>query len=107
MKWSSEVKYIFNVLGILILTLGLFFTIQSDLGVSPFDALLVGLAINAGLTVGSNNSFNKHVQNVTIECKQIEYHFKAYYKKIEEKTYRMFNELATDLHNQDNEGHPH
>jgi uncharacterized protein len=34
-------------------TLGVSFTIQSDLGTSPFDALLVGLSINVGLTVGS------------------------------------------------------
>ena len=46
-------KYVFYVLGILILTLGISFTIQSDLGTSPFDALLVGLSINMGLTVGS------------------------------------------------------
>ncbi|MBD1382346.1 YczE/YyaS/YitT family protein [Metabacillus arenae] len=46
-------KSIFYVLGILILTLGISFTIQSDLGTSPFDALLVGLSINVGLTVGS------------------------------------------------------
>lgn len=46
-------KYIFYVLGILILTLGISFTIQSDLGTSPFDALLIGLSINFGLTVGS------------------------------------------------------
>ncbi|WP_260285090.1 YczE/YyaS/YitT family protein [Peribacillus aracenensis] len=46
-------KYVFYVLGILLLTLGISFTIQSDLGTSPFDALLVGLSINVGLTVGS------------------------------------------------------
>ncbi|SDX99876.1 hypothetical protein SAMN05421736_101107 [Evansella caseinilytica] len=46
-------KYIIFVLGILILTLGISFTIQSDLGTSPFDALLVGLSRNVGLTVGS------------------------------------------------------
>lgn len=46
-------KYIFYVLGILILTLGISFTIQSDLGTAPFDALLVGLSKNVGLTVGS------------------------------------------------------
>ncbi|HFQ5702434.1 TPA: YitT family protein [Listeria monocytogenes] len=45
-------KYVFYVLGILILTLGISFTIQSDLGTSPFDALLVGLSKNVGLTVG-------------------------------------------------------
>lgn len=46
-------KYNFYVLGILLLTLGIAFTIQSDLGTSPFDALLVGLSSNVGLTVGS------------------------------------------------------
>ncbi|SFD64225.1 hypothetical protein SAMN05428981_1011237 [Bacillus sp. OV194] len=46
-------KYVFYVLGILILTLGISFTIQSDLGTSPFDALLVGLSRNVGFTVGS------------------------------------------------------
>lgn len=52
-KRSSKVKYVFYVLGILMLTLGISFTIQSDLGTSPFDALLVGLSIKVGLTVGS------------------------------------------------------
>jgi uncharacterized membrane protein YczE len=47
------VKYFFYVLGILILTLGISFTIQSNLGTSPFDALLVGLSKKVGLTVGS------------------------------------------------------
>ncbi|MEB9684734.1 hypothetical protein BK742_17455 [Bacillus thuringiensis serovar pingluonsis] len=46
-------KFVLYVLGILILTLGISFTIQSDLGTSPFDALLVGLSLNVGLTVGS------------------------------------------------------
>ena len=46
-------KYALYVVGIFILTLGISFTIQSDLGTSPFDALLVGLSINVGLTVGS------------------------------------------------------
>ncbi|PRR89004.1 YczE/YyaS/YitT family protein [Bacillus atrophaeus] len=45
-------KYTFYVLGILILTLGISFTIQSDLGTSPFDAVVVGLSKNVGLTVG-------------------------------------------------------
>lgn len=43
----------FYVVGILILTLGISLTIQSKLGTSPFDALLVGLSKNVGLTVGS------------------------------------------------------
>ncbi|WP_456278885.1 YczE/YyaS/YitT family protein [Bacillus sp. AK128] len=46
-------KYVFYVIGILLLTLGISITIYSDLGTSPYDALLVGLAINIGLTVGS------------------------------------------------------
>lgn len=46
-------KYVFYVIGILLLALGITFTIQSNLGVSPFDALLVGLSMNVGLTVGS------------------------------------------------------
>ncbi len=46
-------KYLFFVLGILILTLGISINIQSNLGTSPFDALLVGLSENVGLTVGS------------------------------------------------------
>ncbi|MHA6164666.1 YczE/YyaS/YitT family protein [Bacillus mojavensis] len=46
-------KYIVYVLGIFILTLGISFTIQSDLGTSPFDAVVVGLSKNVGLTVGS------------------------------------------------------
>lgn len=48
-----KMKYVFYVIGILILTLGISFTIQSDIGTSPFDALLVGLSKNVGLTVGS------------------------------------------------------
>lgn len=46
-------KYTFYVIGIFILTLGIFLTIQSNIGTSPFDALLVGLSKNVGLTVGS------------------------------------------------------
>ncbi|MGA4921053.1 YczE/YyaS/YitT family protein [Bacillus subtilis] len=46
-------KYIFYGLGILILSLGISLTIQSGLGTSPFDALLVGLSKEIGLTVGS------------------------------------------------------
>jgi len=53
MMRSSKAKYVVYVLGILLLTLGISFTIQSELGTSPFDAVLVGLSINVGLTVGS------------------------------------------------------
>ena len=53
MQISSKNQYVLYVLGILILTFGITLTIQSDLGTSPFDALLVGLSLNVGLTVGS------------------------------------------------------
>ncbi|MCY8028866.1 YitT family protein [Bacillus inaquosorum] len=46
-------KYIYYSLGILILSLGISLTIQSGLGTSPFDAVLVGLSEEVGLTVGS------------------------------------------------------
>ncbi|WP_339177006.1 YitT family protein [Paenibacillus sp. FSL H8-0317] len=46
-------KYVLFVTGILILTLGISLTIQSELGTSPFDALLVGLSQHVGLSVGS------------------------------------------------------
>ncbi|QBP42676.1 YczE/YyaS/YitT family protein [Paenisporosarcina antarctica] len=46
-------KYAFYIIGILLLTLGIALTIQSDLGTSPFDAVLVGLSRSVGLTVGS------------------------------------------------------
>ncbi|WP_172250111.1 YczE/YyaS/YitT family protein [Saccharibacillus deserti] len=46
-------KYAFYIIGILLLTLGISLTIQSDLGTSPFDAMLVGLSRSVGLTVGS------------------------------------------------------
>lgn len=46
-------KYVFFCVGILILTLGISLTIHSDLGTSPFDALLVGLSVQVGLSVGS------------------------------------------------------
>ncbi|PEJ57146.1 hypothetical protein CN692_14620 [Bacillus sp. AFS002410] len=46
-------KYVFFVLGILILALGVSITILSKLGTGPFDALLVGLSKNVGFTVGS------------------------------------------------------
>lgn len=49
----GKAKYALYVIGILILTLGISFTIQSDLGTSPYDALLVGLSKSVGLSVGS------------------------------------------------------
>ncbi|WP_374148611.1 YitT family protein [Priestia megaterium] len=46
-------KYVVYAGGISLLTLGIALTIQSNLGASPFDALLVGLSLNVGLSVGS------------------------------------------------------
>lgn len=43
----------FYLVGIVILTLGIALTIQSTLGTSPYDSLLVGLNRSFGLTVGS------------------------------------------------------
>ena len=53
MKKLGLTKFTFYVLGILILAFGITLTIQSKLGTSPFDALLVGLSETMGLTVGS------------------------------------------------------
>ncbi|RKQ30402.1 YczE/YyaS/YitT family protein [Oceanobacillus halophilus] len=39
--------------GIVVLTLGISLTVQSELGTSPFDALLVGLYRTFGLSIGS------------------------------------------------------
>lgn len=43
----------FYLTGLIILTLGIALTIESTMGASPFDALLVGLHRTFGLTVGS------------------------------------------------------
>ncbi|MGP4076349.1 YczE/YyaS/YitT family protein [Halobacillus sp. K22] len=48
--WQRGLYY---SLGIIILTLGIALTIESQLGTSPFDALLVGLYRSFGLTIGS------------------------------------------------------
>ncbi|MCP1133710.1 YitT family protein [Paenibacillus polysaccharolyticus] len=53
MPLSRVNQYLIYAIGILILTLGITLTIQSELGSSPFDALLVGLSLNVGLTIGS------------------------------------------------------
>jgi uncharacterized protein len=52
-KKTSLSKYVLFGMGIFILALGISLTILSDLGTSPFDALLVGLSLKIGLTVGS------------------------------------------------------
>lgn len=46
-------RFLFYVIGLFILTLGISMTIVSGLGTSPFDALNVGLSKTIGLTVGS------------------------------------------------------
>ena len=53
MKLIKRTKYIYYGLGILLLALGISLTIHSDFGTSPFDAVLVGLSVKVGLTVGS------------------------------------------------------
>lgn len=50
---STSKQFIIYGSGILLLSTGISLTILSDLGTSPFDALLVGLAQSIGLTVGS------------------------------------------------------
>jgi uncharacterized membrane protein YczE len=46
-------RFSFYTIGLVILSLGIALTIQSQLGASPFDALLVGLYTTFGLTIGS------------------------------------------------------
>lgn len=46
-------RALFFMIGIVIMTLGIGVLIQSSMGTSPFDALLVGLYRTVGLTVGS------------------------------------------------------
>lgn len=52
MKRSVQ-RFFYYMTGILLLALGIALTIQSRLGTSPFDALLVGLYRTFGLTIGS------------------------------------------------------
>ncbi|MCA0972309.1 YitT family protein [Halobacillus litoralis] len=52
MKRSYQ-RFFYYVKGITVLALGIALTIQSRLGTSPFDALLVGLYRTFGLTIGS------------------------------------------------------
>lgn len=66
----------FYLIGIIILTLGIVLTIQSALGTSPFDALLVGLFNTFGLTVGSWEivvGFTMIICNALAEKKRPEY----------------------------------
>ncbi|MBH0230270.1 YczE/YyaS/YitT family protein [Halobacillus yeomjeoni] len=47
------IRALYYFTGIILLTFGIALTIQSKLGTSPFDALLVGLYRTYGLTIGS------------------------------------------------------
>lgn len=49
----KQAGFHYYLLGLIILTLGIALAIQSGLGTSPFDALLVGLYRTFGLTIGS------------------------------------------------------
>lgn len=53
MMKKNGANFSFFLIGIMTLALGISLTILSDLGTSPFDAVLVGLSIKVGLTVGS------------------------------------------------------
>src|SRR5690625_452988 len=66
----------FYIIGIVILTLGIALSIQSTLGTSPFDALLVGLHHSIGLSIGSWEivvGFAMVLGNAFIEKKRPEY----------------------------------
>ncbi|MGA9288271.1 MAG: membrane protein, partial [Anaerobacillus sp.] len=46
-------RFMFYVIGLLVLTAGITLTIKSDIGAGAWDALNVGLSETIGLTVGS------------------------------------------------------
>lgn len=50
---KARQRFIFYILGIIVMTFGIALTIRSLMGTSPFDALLVGLFQTFGLTIGS------------------------------------------------------
>lgn len=66
----------FYFIGLIILTLGIAFAIQSRLGTSPFDSLLVGLYRTFGLSIGSWEvvvGFSMIMANAAAERKRPEY----------------------------------
>src|SRR5690625_1391930 len=66
----------FYIIGIVILTFVIALSIQSTLGTSPFDALLVGLHRTIGLTIGSWEivvGFAMVLGNAVIEKKRPEF----------------------------------
>lgn len=66
----------FYFIGLIVLTLGIALAVQSQLGTSPFDALLVGLYRTIGLSIGSWEvvvGFSMIVGNALMERKRPEY----------------------------------
>src|SRR5699024_12442571 len=75
MRWMKDGIH-YYVFGLIILTLGIAFAVQSMLGTSPFDALLVGLYRTFGLTIGSWEivvGFTIVIGNAVFERKRPEY----------------------------------
>src|SRR5699024_1411650 len=68
--------FFFYIIGITLLTLGIALSIQSSLGTSPLDALLVGLYRTFGLSIGSWEivvGLSMIIGNAIIERKKPEY----------------------------------
>ena len=66
----------FYFIGLITLTLGIALAVQSQLGTSPFDALLVGLFRTFGLSIGSWEvvvGFSMIIGNALLERKRPEY----------------------------------
>lgn len=53
MKRLTEMGIQFYVIGLFVLSLGIGFAVQSSLGTSPYDAVLVGLYYTYGLSIGT------------------------------------------------------
>ncbi|WP_173916719.1 YitT family protein [Halobacillus sp. Marseille-Q1614] len=76
MSIRTRQRSLFYFVGIIIMTLGIALTIHSQLGTSPFDALLVGLYRTFGLTIGSWEivvGFSMILFNAIAEKKKPEY----------------------------------
>ncbi|WP_082234423.1 YczE/YyaS/YitT family protein [Halobacillus massiliensis] len=76
MSIRARQRTLFYICGIIIMTLGIALTIHSQLGTSPFDALLVGLFRTFGLTIGSWEivvGFSMILFNAIAEKKKPEY----------------------------------
>ena len=66
----------FYFIGLITLTLGIALAVQSQLGTSPFDALLVGLFRTFGLSIGSWEvvvGFSMIIGNALMERKRPEF----------------------------------